>query len=175
MIFLIENGINKINMEEIWTEINESEHYELSNFGNIRNKYNHVRKSLSKISSGYLRVSFSKNKVYLVHRLVAKYFLIKSINNYNIVNHKDENKLNNRVDNLEWCDYSYNNSYGKGNIKRAKSLSKCRIKQYNKKGELIAIWSSKEAAARIFGMGLKNKLIHKDSVIFNGYNFIKDI
>jgi hypothetical protein len=50
-------------------------------------------------------------KYYLLHRIVAKNFL-NNINNLKQVNHKDENKLNNSVSNLEWCDNKYNANYG---------------------------------------------------------------
>lgn len=66
------------------------------------------------INSGYKIVNLHKGgKLYhfLVHRLVAEHFLE---NPYNLeqVNHKDENKLNNAVENLEWCSRSYNATYG---------------------------------------------------------------
>jgi hypothetical protein len=52
-----------------------------------------------------------RRKNLLVHRLVAKAF-IPNPKEYPIVNHKDENKSNNHMDNLEWCTYEYNNNYG---------------------------------------------------------------
>lgn len=68
----------------------------------------------NKIQNGYLQVKLIKNNIiksYLIHRLVAQAFL-ENLNNYEIVNHKDEIKTNNEVSNLEWCDAQYNNTYG---------------------------------------------------------------
>mgnify|MGYP004693328999 CR=1 FL=1 len=73
---------------------------------------------------GYEIVSLgksSKKKTYQVHRLVAEYF-IPNQNNYPQVNHKDENKKNNRVDNLEWCTVEYNSNYGTRNQRIAEKL-----------------------------------------------------
>ena len=77
-------------------------------------------------SKGYKLVSLCKAGEYttaLVHRLVASAF-IDNPNNYPCVNHKDENKTNNCVNNLEWCTYSYNNTYGNGAARRAKARYK---------------------------------------------------
>lgn len=63
---------------------------------------------------GYAQVGLlyrGKVKFYRVHRLVAEYF-IDNPNNLPEVNHKDENKLNNDVSNLEWCSVEYNRNYG---------------------------------------------------------------
>ena len=62
---------------------------------------------------GYHIVNLSiegKCKTYLVHRLVAKAF-IPNPNNYPTINHKDGNKLNNNINNLEWCSYKYNTQH----------------------------------------------------------------
>lgn len=68
----------------------------------------------SKLPNGYLQVGLTtdgKQKRFLVHRLVAEAY-IPNPDNLSEVNHKDENKLNNCVENLEWCNHTYNMNYG---------------------------------------------------------------
>lgn len=102
-------------MEEIFKQIPDYPNYEVSNFGNVRNK--HTKQVLSpKIDKGYARVCLynpltGRNRVLiLIHRLVAKLFIPNSNPNL-VVNHKDENKLNNNVDNLEWITFRGNINY----------------------------------------------------------------
>lgn len=64
--------------------------------------------------TGYLHVILSKNsieRIHTIHRLLATVF-IPNPYNYKFVNHKDENKINNSLNNLEWCTKAYNNTYG---------------------------------------------------------------
>lgn len=107
-------------MQEIWKSvIGYEDKYQVSNFGRIKSRnYNHTKEEkilkLSTDNKGYLTVTLwsnDKGKTYKVHRIVADTFIP---NNYNLpcVNHKDENKQNNHIKNLEWCTYSYNNTYG---------------------------------------------------------------
>lgn len=73
---------------------------------------------------GYKVVSLYKNKIrftFRVHRLVATHF-INNPKQLPYVNHKDENKSNNSVGNLEWCTASYNNKYGTKPIRQAQKL-----------------------------------------------------
>lgn len=84
------------------------------------------------IINRYYSVTLKNNgnsKIIRVHRLVAQAF-IPNTNDYKEINHIDENKLNNKVDNLEWCDRIYNIRY---------SLSKS-VKQYDLQGNYIKTW-----------------------------------
>ena len=128
--------------EEIWRPVMGYEgFYEVSNQGRVRSvdRYdnnNHFRKGeLMNLfyGCGYLRVIFSKNgivKKHLVHRLVAQAFIPNPLS-LPQVNHIDENKSNNNVDNLEWCTAKYNINYGL----RSKKMVDTRLKKgYYKTG-----------------------------------------
>lgn len=93
---------------EIWKNIDGYENYEVSSFGNIRNKNTgRILKASSK--GGYYSVGLSniKTKSFRVHQLVAKAFLPNPENKPQ-VNHKDKNGLNNNVSNLEWNSHQEN-------------------------------------------------------------------
>lgn len=104
-------------IDEVWKPIVGYEGlYEVSNLGRVKtlkinnDKARHQKTKIlkqCKNSSGYLIVNLS-NKTKRVHRLVAMTF-IPNPNKLPIINHKDGNKLNNNVSNLEWCTHSYNN------------------------------------------------------------------
>ena len=104
--------------EEIWRDVVGYEGlYKVSNLGNVMS-LKHKKPFLlkpGKTYDGYLIVRLSNHnkliKSFLVHRLVSKAFL-PNPNNLPQVNHKDEDKTNNRVDNLEFCTKFYNNHYG---------------------------------------------------------------
>ena len=106
-------------MEEVWKKIPNYENYDVSNLGKIRNSKTSILRKTSIFRTGYEMVVLFKNgkrKNCSVHRLVAEAF-IPNPNNLPEVNHKDEIKTNNFVDNLEWCTRIYNENYGTG-IKR---------------------------------------------------------
>lgn len=88
-----------------WKAFPEIPEYEVSESGEIRNKYGKVLK-VSKTNSGYLQTTLYAEKVKTKHRLVHRIVAITYLSNpENLpqVNHKDGNKLNNHVNNLEWC------------------------------------------------------------------------
>ena len=123
-------------IKEIWKNINGYEdRYQVSNFGRVKSKPfvrgNHTGTyvteekimKLQKNKKGYLRVSLYKNykaKMFSVHRLVAEAFLINEMK-YKEVNHKDFDKTNNKVSNLEWCSRIYNLNYGDTQLRNRKS------------------------------------------------------
>lgn len=147
-------------MKEKWKDIKGYEgYYQISNFGRIKSLlrykycYNYKSKKYIKMpinskilkprlsKFGYCHIILHKNsksQLKLIHRLVAEAF-IPNPNNYPQVNHKDENKSNNIVNNLEWCDSKYNMNYGNVKIKIAKSLSK-KVNQYDLNGNYIKTW-----------------------------------
>lgn len=130
------------------------EMYEVSNLGRVKSvRFGKERILKTDKASGYLRVMLGrKNGHFLVHRLVAEAF-IPNPDNLPCVNHKDENKLNNRVDNLEWCNYKYNSNYGTSiqrqieNQTNRKDCSKV-ILQYSIDGEFIREWPSGKEVQR---------------------------
>ena len=109
-------------MEEIWKDAPGYEGlYKVPNYGRVMRGGVCLKPDVT--PEGYCRVKLCKNGVgkrYLIHRLVAIVFL-PNPNNYPLVNHKDLNPMNNHADNLEWCDYSYNNTYDSAYDKRVKT------------------------------------------------------
>ena len=158
--------------------------YEVSNLGQVRsvdrivintsrsgNTYKEFKKgkiiSQRKTHSGYILVSLHKEggiSDKLVHRVVAIAF-IPNPNNLPEVNHKDEDKTNNKASNLEWCDSSYNKLYGTAreriNAKRSKG-----IEQLTLDGQHVAFCQSAAVAYR-----MSNGKFHPSSIIMavNGH------
>ena len=100
-------------------------------------------------SNGYLKVGLYRNgvsKSNWVHRLVAQAFIPNNDQSKAVINHKDENKRNNSVANLEWCTYKYNANYGRRNERISESISKPILQFDLETGLIIATYPSiKEA------------------------------
>lgn len=176
--------------DEIWKDILGYEGiYQVSNMGRVKSLARQIRtgktmsyqqlkerilKTNNKVcNSGYETVVLCKEGIQTtktVHRLVAEAF-IPNPDNMRCVNHRDENKRNNFVDNLEWCSQAYNVMYGslqKERIKVLRNNSKkaCKpVLQYSKEGKFIREWSSAAEVERKLGyhssdisMCCKNKI-----------------
>lgn len=140
-------------MNEIWKDINGYEGlYQISNLGRVKSvdRYlidgrfiNGGIMAIRISNSGYLRVGLrngKEQKTFLVHRLVAEAF-ISNPDNLPQVNHKDENKENNCVENLEWCTAKYNNNYGT-HVERSTAPQRKTVYQYSIDGQFIKEWPS---------------------------------
>lgn len=149
-------------MKEEWRAIpNFEKRYEVSNMGQIRSvdyvdSMGRRRTSCvlkpSKNKQGYMKVVLTLNGnryTRLVHRLVAAAFISNPFN-LPMINHKDEKKANNLVENLEWCDSTYNNNYGTSNYRQARTKGK-KVAQYSPDGRFIADYYSLSEAARRTG------------------------
>ena len=153
-----------INENEVWLPIKDYENYMVSNLGRIKSlekivkrKRNGDFKTKDKILKiqtnryGYSYVTLYKNKkpkIFSIHQLVSINF-IPNPNNYKYVNHKDENKSNNCVDNLEWCDVKYNNCYG-SRRSRVKQKTAKKINQYDLEGNFVKTWDSLSDAIKFY-------------------------
>lgn len=159
-------------MAELWENIAGFDGlYQISNYGRVKSLYKNKILKQTKCKLGYCRVNLYKNKEckkFLVHRLVASAF-IKNPYNLPIINHKDENPSNNNVNNLEWCTYSYNTSYGTARERTVKHTDyKKRTQNTNyllrdaklkkpvlqlKNGTIIKEFESVKSATSVFGTG----------------------
>lgn len=99
---------------EIWKKIEDYPKYSVSNHGRVRNDKTGKILALRSVAHGYLQIRIHNengNRQFGVHRLVAQAF-ISNPDNLPVVNHKDEDKTNNDISNLEWCTQQYNVCYG---------------------------------------------------------------
>ncbi len=157
-------------MKEEWKDIKGYEGlYQVSDLGRVKSlNYRHKNTEMvlkpQVTGKGYLRVQLHKNgifKSFFAHRLVAEAF-IPNPNNLLEINHKNEIKTDNNVENLEWCDAKHNANYGTRNNKIAMSKigHKCNhsrpVECYDKKMNLISTFESSYDAMRKTGVNADN-------------------
>lgn len=146
--------------KEYWRQVVGYEGlYEVSNIGRVKSLNYHQTGKEAILKTGrkgrcdkfghrYSSVSLSKNgkvKCMSVHRLVAEAF-IPNPNNLPEVNHINEDKTDNRVENLEWCTGKYNCNYGRRNDGIRRSIEQCSLD-----GKLIKVWQSISEVFRQLG------------------------
>ena len=151
-------------MNEIWKVVTVNCDYEVSNFGNVRSNKCSKQRLLKPFKRGskktkdekrgnYLSVRLLSNGMeadYAVHRLVAMAF-IPNPNNLPQVNHINGIRNDNRADNLEWCDNSYNVWHSYNVLGNTNGLGKS-VCQYNKNGEFIKEWDSASSVEKEIGI-----------------------
>lgn len=131
--------------------------YKVSDGGDIKSIKSNKILSPDINQDGYKRIVLYKNKTrkhYSVHRLVAEAF-IPNPDNLKEVNHKDEDKTNNTVGNLEWVSSKDNCNYGTRNRKIALSKNKP-VLQLSLEGDFIKEWESANEVARVLGYSQSN-------------------
>jgi hypothetical protein len=134
--------------EEEWKIISENKKYEVSNLAQIRNKNTKkiMKKKITIDDYEEITLCIGKRKTYRVHRLVAQAF-IPNLDNFLQVNHKDRNKRNNRVSNLEWVTNSMNIQHS---VETGVNTYKRAVRQRNLEGNEVAVFDSiKEASKEV--------------------------
>lgn len=155
-------------MEEIWRDIERyEEYYQVSNLGNIRSKdrlkwngkayykQKGVIKKKTIRADGYFVVNLSvegRGKTHLVHRLIALAF-IPNKNNLPVINHRDGNKLNNSLENLEWTTYRENNIHA---LENNLNNTRKKIKGTHVGTNEVLFFESSREADRVLKIGYKN-------------------
>lgn len=164
--------------------------YQVSNLGNVKSLNYHLTGKEQilrprKNEGGYIQVTLSKNgkcKTYKIHRLVLSTFNPCDNMDKLDINHIDEVKTNNRLENLEWCDRSYNINHGTRNKRVAEKNTNGKksvpIVQLSLDGKFIKAWKSSHDAERIGGYKqtniiqcCKNKYIREGNNIYKGYKW----
>lgn len=178
-----------INQKEEWKDIKDYEGlYQVSNLGNVRSLDKEIiRKNNFKSikikgrilkqqnCGGYKVVPLCKNGKECqkkIHRLVAEAF-IENPNNLPIINHKDENKSNNVVENLEWCNSKYNSNYGTCIERRVKASSRplYQIDRYN--GTIVAEWDGANYAKKALNLKYSDNILYCcKKKTYLAYNYI---
>ena len=148
----------------MWKQTQINPKYEVNELGEVRTISSGHIKAQKTDRCGYKMVCLSIDRHHrqyaTVHRLVAQAF-IQNPNNLPQVNHKDEDKTNNRVENLEWCDAKYNTNYGTGIARCAESRCKPVVAR---NGDEELWFPSVKATAKALGV---SKVCVYDTIVGN--------
>lgn len=143
-------------MQENWKSVAGYEGlYEVSDLGRVRNAKSGRMLKPCRHKLGYMSVMLYKEKEprrHNIHRLVAMAF-IDNPNGFGVVNHIDENKANNKVDNLEWCSVEHNMRHGTlqerlSNMRGHDGRNKKPVAQIREDGQVVKIFESVAQASR---------------------------
>jgi hypothetical protein len=140
---------------EVWKKVPFEEYeeiYLISSKGRLKNAKTGRIHAVNLDSDGYphyLLCSNNKRKPVTAHRLVALAF-IDNPSNLPCINHKDENKTNNSVENLEWCTVKHNNCYGTKLQRLSDKLSRPVAQMMN--GEVLAVYKNSMIAQKATGV-----------------------
>lgn len=173
-------------MQEVWKDIESYEGcYQISNLGRVKSlgRYKNnpqgmrtywVEERILRPQTnihGYIYYCLKKDgdrKNHTGHRLVASAFL-PNPDNLPLINHKDESRNNNHVDNLEWCTHQYNTNYGNSQQRKVSSVDWAKfvanfpwgerakkqykkITQMTKDGNFVRSWESQKSAGESLGI-----------------------
>ena len=129
---------------EVWEKISDHTKYQVSNFGRVRTSRGLLRQGTSREYPYFTAYGDVKTKTLTTHIQVAKAF-IPNPRGCPVVNHKDGNKTNNHVENLEWVTLSENIQHA---VDTGLTPCKRAVTQYSPCGEKIAEWESMKEASK---------------------------
>lgn len=174
---------------EVWKDIEGYEgYYQVSNKGNVKSlsrkmwngksywysKEKLLKRRIDKNKKHYATVCLRKDgvsKTKLIHRLVALSFLNK-IDGKNYVNHIDLDKLNNKLDNLEWVSASENLNYSDNQIKKGDNRSTKVKGTHIETGEIIFFNTKREAMNKGFNKSTISKVVNNPKRTYKNYRWI---
>lgn len=184
---------------EIWKDVPDYERwYQVSNLGRVKSLERHITDSNRQnrtvcykeriikqfvSRTGYYTLHLTKNskiRIFTAHKLVALAY-IPNPNKYPCINHKDETRTNNNVDNLEWCTYKYNTNYGTC-IQRVTAKNLLRedlakpVYQYDIDGNFICKHHSARSIARNLGFSIRSirEVLYGKHTSSHGYIWLRE-
>lgn len=185
-------------MEEIWKDIKGYEgNYQCSNLGRVRSLDRYVKEHTGKEqfrhgqiiafrmnpSNGYYQFGLNKDgkrKIVYAHIIIASTFIDNpDSQNLKYVNHKDGNKLNNKIENLEWCTASENNIHSYRELNRKKSDEGAHPKIVyiiDTKNKILKYYESIAETSRNINLSCTqvNRYIHSNKKWKGRYIFVSD-